>query len=141
VIAYVDWSVVLRIVFREPDPLEEWSLLTVAVTSTLLRVEAWRAIERETVLRVRTDETLREKRNELADVLSRLTYVPVDEDLLQEAAQAFPTVVGTLDALHLATALVYRYAQPPEQPPLLFATHDAQRARAARAMHFEVIGA
>lgn len=37
--------------------------------------------------------------------------------------------------------MTYRSAQPPDERPLLFATHDTQLARAARAMHFEVIGA
>jgi hypothetical protein len=37
--------------------------------------------------------------------------------------------------------MIYRSAQPSDERPILFATHDLALARAARAMHFEVIGA
>jgi hypothetical protein len=44
-----------------------------------------------------------------------------------------PTVVRTLDALHLASALLLREQQN-EAP--LFATHDVQQSVAARALGF-----
>ena len=47
-----------------------------------------------------------------------------------------PTTLGTLDAIHLASALVLRE----EVPDLVFATHDRQPAIGARALGFEVIG-
>lgn len=47
------------------------------------------------------------------------------------------TTYATLDAIHLATALLLRE----ELAELDFATHDARLALAARSMGFAVVGA
>lgn len=140
-IAYLDSSVLMRIVFREPDPLAEWPLIITGVTSTLTRVESARAMDREVILGVATEDALREKQREIADILRRLEYVPLEGPVLAQAAEPLPLVLGTLDSIHLASAILYRATQPPDERPLLFATHDQQLARAARAMNFEVLGA
>lgn len=44
--AYVDTSVLLRIVLEEPDPLREWSEIQIGLTSALLRVECCRTLDR-----------------------------------------------------------------------------------------------
>jgi hypothetical protein len=74
-------------------------------------------------------------------ILNRLDVTKLDEKVLARAAQPFPIPIGTLDAIHLATALHLRARWPPDERPLLFATHDRALAAAARAMHFDVIGA
>jgi predicted nucleic acid-binding protein len=141
VIVYLDSSVILRIVLREPDPLAEWNEITEGVTSTLTRVEAARTIDRNAVLHTASDEALSEKRTEIADILRRVDFVPMEDAVLDEAARPRPFVLGALDAIHLASAILYREGQPFSARRLLFATHDLQLARAARAMHFEVLGA
>ena len=57
--------------------------------------------------------------------------------VLGRAALPMATPVKTLDALHLASALLWRERRNPD---LVFATHDPQQARAARALGFECIG-
>jgi hypothetical protein len=47
-----------------------------------------------------------------------------------------PTIVKTLDAIHLASAIVIRERRGIE---LLFATHDTQQAIAARALGFTTL--
>jgi hypothetical protein len=47
------------------------------------------------------------------------------------------TVVKTLDALHLASAMLLRERHG---LTLVFATHDPQQARAARGLGFECVG-
>lgn len=140
-IAYIDCSVLMRVVFREPNSLADWPLITTGVTSTLTRVEAARAMDREIVLGAATQSALRDKQREIADILRRLEYVPLEDPVLAQAAQPLPLVLGTLDSIHLATAMLYRATQPPDERPLRFATHDQRLARAARAMSFEVLGA
>jgi hypothetical protein len=49
-----------------------------------------------------------------------------------------PTALGTLDAIHLATAALWRESQGTE---LAMATYDGVLATAARASGFSVIGA
>ena len=61
---------------------------------------------------------------------------PVTNQVLQRASATFPTVVGTLDAIHLATALSIREIENVD----LLLTHDSQLATAARSLRFEVMG-
>ena len=56
--------------------------------------------------------------------------------MLGRAADPFPTTLGSLDAIHLASALLVR----DELEGLAFATHDDELGTAARATGFEVYG-
>ncbi|HEX8152322.1 MAG TPA: hypothetical protein VF698_04310 [Thermoanaerobaculia bacterium] len=47
----------------------------------------------------------------------------------------------TLDAIHLATALLYEKTQSADEPPIWFATHDRKLADAAKAANLRVLGA
>jgi hypothetical protein len=69
--------------------------------------------------------------------LRNVDVVGLDRVVLARAAQPFTTVLGTLDALHLATALLFRDR---EAPDLVFATHDGALAIAARAHGMNVVG-
>jgi predicted nucleic acid-binding protein len=140
VIAYVDSSVVLRIILRDHASLAEWPRIERGVASGLLAVECYRTLDRYWREDRLNDATFEMKRNETAEILVGLNLMPLTEGLLHSAAQPFPTIIATLDAIHLSSAIAYRAVLPPGSPPLLFATHDAQLARAARAMNFEVIG-
>ncbi len=57
--------------------------------------------------------------------------------IVHMAAGAMPTVLRTLDGLHLATAISLRNSR---REPEIIATHDRVLAIAARASGFEVIG-
>ena len=56
--------------------------------------------------------------------------------VFQRASEPFSTVVGTLDAIHLATALSIREIENVD----LLLTHDSQLATAAKSLGFEVMG-
>jgi predicted nucleic acid-binding protein len=58
--------------------------------------------------------------------------------ILRRAGQPLLVPLRALDAIHVATAVVYRERRAPD---LVFATHDRRQARAAAALGFEVIGA
>jgi uncharacterized protein len=136
VIAYVDASVVVRVLLAEPDPLREWRSLDRLVSSRLLEVECLRALDRLRLLEHVDDRTSGERRRALLDTLATVDVVPLDERILERAAQPFPTLVRTLDAIHLASALEVR----DEIDDLLFATHDERLGLAASAMGFAVVG-
>lgn len=88
-----------------------------------------------------TDENYSSKSAAATTLIQRLDVRPISDSVLDIATMSFPTPVATLDALHLATAMIYRAGQPPDERPIVFATHDLALGRAARAMQFDVIGA
>lgn len=63
--------------------------------------------------------------------------VDVTRTVLRRTAEPFPTPLGTLDAIHLATALAWREASG---EALTMATHDKALGMAARAVGLEVVG-
>jgi predicted nucleic acid-binding protein len=139
VIAYIDASVLLRIVLRQPSPLENWDHLTLGVTSALLAVECQRGIDQLWHRGELTEDDVAEKRVLIKTFVTRLDVHPIDEHVLEIASQSLPTPLATLDAIHLSTALLYRAAHR-DEGRVYFATHDRALARAAHAMHFDVIG-
>jgi predicted nucleic acid-binding protein len=134
--AYVDSSVVVRILFGEPNPLRIWSQIDRAVSSELLSVECLRTLDRVRFRARLDDRTLGERRRGMLDLIDAIEIVPLDRSILERAGDPLPTSIGTLDAIHLASALAIR----DDVPDLLFATHDEELALAASAMGFDVQG-
>jgi len=137
VIAYVDASVLLRLVLGEPGRLAKWREVDTAVSSALAEVEVVRTLDRLRVRAELTPEETADRRGTAYRLLEAVSLADVSTPILRRAADPFPTPLGTLDAIHLATALAWRDARR----EVVMATHDAQLALAARACGFEVIGA
>jgi predicted nucleic acid-binding protein len=133
---YIDSSVILRILFREPNPVEVWGKWDSAFSSNLWRVEALRTVDRLRLSGDLSDEDVADLVREIRIVHETLAIYPLSERILQRASESFPTVVGTLDAIHLATALAIREVEPID----LLLTHDGQLATAARSVGFSVLG-
>jgi predicted nucleic acid-binding protein len=137
VIAYVDASVLLRVVLGEPGRLAEWEDIDEGVTSELAEVECLRSIDRLALLGRIPPGRAPERRAAVYRLLDELSVFEVARPVLSRAATPFPTPLGTLDAIHLATAILWR-EQNGRRFPL--ATHDAALGVAARASGFEVVG-
>jgi len=134
--AYIDSSVVLRIVFGEERPLAEWHLVRRAISSVLLHVECRRAVDRERITS-RHFEQVALYRDALMQTFETFEFIDVTDDVISLAAQAMPIVIRTLDAIHLATALDW---QRRERKDFVFMTHDTQLADATRRAGFDVLG-
>lgn len=135
--AYLDSSVILRLVLDEPGRLREWDDIDTAVTSELAQVECLRTLDR---LRARgglDSEDLAIRRAAVFRLCEAVELVDLGKPVLARAADQFPTPLGTLDALHLATALLWKQWR---SQTLVFATHDAQLGTAARSVGLEVYG-
>ncbi len=133
---YVDSSVLLRVILGEPEPLATWREIEVAVSSELIRIECLRTIDRARIESRLGDEAVSRHRADVLDAIEGFDLVPLATNVLERAAEPFPTLIGTLDALHLSSALLVRE----RYERLRFATHDRVLGIAARAMGFAVEG-
>lgn len=133
---YVDSSVLLRIVLGEPDRLRIWPTITNAVSSELIRLECLRTIDRARVRLGLEDARIAKYRADVLEAVDAFTLVALDSIVLERASEPFPTALGSLDAIHLASALLAR----DNLGDLAFATHDDELAMAALATGFQVHG-
>lgn len=136
-IAYVESSVVLRLVLGQPGSLREWRTLDGGVASALVEVECLRTLDRLRLAEGLRETELARRRETVYRILETLEVVEPTRPILTRAAQPLPVALGTLDAIHLATALVWREAT---ETDLAFATHDARLGTAARALGLHAIG-
>jgi predicted nucleic acid-binding protein len=137
VIAYVDSSVVLRVVLGQRGRLEDWSAIDRAVASALIEVECLRTLDRFRLAHQLTEAELVRYRVATYRLIEEIDLVEITRPVLSRASQPFATSLGTLDAIHLATAILWR-DQTSES--LMLATHDGALALAARSHGFKVIG-
>ena len=70
-------------------------------------------------------------------LIRSLELVHIDEVVLERAAQPMPTELGTLDAIHLATALLWKETT---RVDLVMTTHDGALALGAQAYGLRVLG-
>lgn len=134
---YVDSSVLLRVALGQPDRLASWREIDAAVTSALTEVECLRTLDRRRQRGLLSDAELAERRGLVVRLLQRMERVELSVGILRRAADPFPTPLGTLDALHLATALLYSRSTT---SALIVATHDRELATAAQALGLAVQG-
>jgi predicted nucleic acid-binding protein len=137
VIAYLDSSVLLRKVLRQPGSLGEWSAIRTGVASALAETECLRTLDR---LRLRSglpDKELARRRETVFRLLESIEVVEVTAPVLARAAHPLPTELGTLDAIHLATALLWREHTGGD---IVMATHDGALGTAAKACGLRVVG-
>jgi predicted nucleic acid-binding protein len=139
VIVYVDTSVVVRRLLGQAEPITGWGEWDAAYASVLCRTEFYRTLDR-----VRMEGGIADvDRSAVGDRFELFWEtchrVGLSEPVLRRAEEAFPTVLGTLDAIHLASAIVADRVSKAQIEEIL--THDIQLARAARASGYRVRGA
>ncbi len=136
-IVYLDSSTVLRVLLRQPHPLAMWGRWERAYASDLVGVEARRVIDRLRLESLLVDKDVAQAHGYLRAIERTIGRIALTRVVLQRAALPMPTVVKTLDAIHLASALLLRERR---NLSITFATHDDQQATAARALGFDSVG-
>jgi uncharacterized protein len=137
-VKYVDASAVLRVVFSEPGPAVPLAAGDRVVSSQVVEVEAFRAVDRERLLGHLDDTQTATKRKELTDLLAMLDLAPVDGTVIDRAKSSFAVNVRALDAIHVATAEMLAAEARGER--LQFWTHDERQATAALSRGLTVHG-
>src|SRR5579872_2243051 len=137
-IAYIDSSVLLRLVLGQPDSLPEWRQIDRGISSALIATECLRALDRLRIRAKLSDAEVATRRGAILNLINSLELIEIDSIVLDRAAQPMPTELGTLDAIHLASALLWKESIGVDP---VIATHDGALGLAARAHGFAVIGA
>ena len=134
---YVDTSVILSRFLGQPNMLAQWGGWETVYTSVVTRVEYLRTIDR-----LRLDGSIGDAERVALHERFESLWLSVHQvllggSILTRAAQSFPTVLGTLDALHLSSALA---VIDDSAKDLTLLTHDRQLARASSALGIAVVG-
>ena len=136
-IAYLDSSTVLRIILGQTNALKEWRSITEGVASALVEVECLRTLDRLRLAEGLEDTQIAVRREAVFRFLEAVEVVELTRPVLARASQPLPTALGTLDAIHPATALLWKDRSG---AALVMATHDDALAIAARASGLRVVG-
>lgn len=135
---YLDTSVVLRVLLGQSNAINCWGEWGSAYVSGLMRTEFHRTADRLRLEGKITDGERGQLTADFNSVWATCYQISFDARVLQRAAEPFPTIIGTLDAIHLASALLL---QAQLNKPVLLLTHDRQLARGAAASGMQVRGA
>lgn len=135
-VVYLDSSIVLRKLRNQPGAVEDWSEWVRAIASELMEIEILRSLDRATVSGSLSPSGYVDRVLALPELLAKLEIFPLTSAVLKRAARPLSVPLGTLDAIHLATALLW--VEENEQD-LTFATHDKQLALAARVSGLQVL--
>ncbi len=134
--AYLDTSALLRLILREAGALDQLRSLDRLISSELIVVEAARTIDRLRHHGALSAEEAIDRQDVINEWFEAIDLVLLRPPVLNRAREPLPAPLGTLDALHLATALPWRDRMA---EPVVMATHGQALALAARAFGFEVV--
>jgi predicted nucleic acid-binding protein len=137
-IALIDSSVLLRMLLDQRGMLAERKKISLGVASRLVEVECLRTLDRRQLNGDLSTAQAARRIEALYAQLEQLEMVEVTPAILRRASQPLSVPLGTLDAIHLATAAAWRDDRDLD---ITIATHDRALAAAARAAGFAVIGA
>lgn len=135
-IAYLDTSIILLPLLGQAKGFD-WTKWDFVYSSELFGLEVRRTIDRLRLELALDDSGVGAAHQELSRIERHVGIVPLNHAVLRRSALPMPTVVKTLDAIHLTSALIL---QEKKRIKLIFATHDLQQATAAKAFGFEVLG-
>ncbi len=136
-IAYIDASVLLRVALGQANALSEWRHIDRGISSALVTTESLRTLDRVRLRAGLTDLEMARRRSTVLALIDSLELIEIDSLVLDRAAQPMPTELGTLDAIHLASSLLWQDASGED---LTMATHDRALGVAAQAHGLKVVG-
>ena len=134
--AYLDSSVLIRLILDERNAFEEIRGYPTIYSSFLLRTECLRVLHRLLVERKISEASYSSACDDLFEALRTVNMVEVSRTVLRRAEEPLPFALGTLDALHLATARLLIE----NQIQVVILTHDSALARTAAALGLAVAG-
>lgn len=135
--AYVDSSVLVRVILKHENAFQNYQMFEEIYSSILFKIEVSRTIERFRLEGILTDDERVNKVRTFHEMMDHIYEIPFVSLILRRAAESFPTIISTLDAIHLASAW---WLREEKKVSPIFLTHDQQLGKAAMAMGFETLG-
>ena len=133
---YLDSSVFLRHLFGHRGQLQIKGFPLLAA-SELLGIEVHRTIDRYRLEKKITDRETGLLKQEAESFFRGIELVAITRLVKKRASESFPSILGTLDGLHMASALLLKEKK---YSAIQMATHDEQLQNCARALGFSVLG-
>jgi len=93
-IAYLDSSVLLRLVLGQRNALKEWRTIEQGVASALVEVECLRTLDRLRLGERLGDDQIALRREAVYRMLDAMEVVEITRPVLARAAQPLPTTLG-----------------------------------------------
>jgi predicted nucleic acid-binding protein len=137
-IVYLDSSVLLRWLLNSPKIYSGFLTWDSCYTSELLYIEVNRVLNRLRLENEINDEEYANLQITFSDFYSTVSVIEMNQAVKWKSAEPFPTILGTLDAIHLSSALLL--LEKNKKLKLTFLTHDTQLSTAATAMGLSVSG-
>jgi uncharacterized protein len=122
---YFDSSALVKLVLDEPESqaLFDFMGTSGAISSNVARTEVYRAV-------VRVEPT---RGVDVVALLQQVALIPLTPDILETAGRLMPSSMRSLDAIHLASALLIR------DDLEAFVAYDARLLNAAAALGLPVV--
>lgn len=133
-VAYLDSSLVLRYILSGENAIQHALECEKLISSELLEIECRRVIHRCRMQGELNDAGMETTTERLNKLLSGISLIQLSAAIKKRAMEAFPVSIKTLDALHLASALVYTEKKPEES--ILIFSHDEGMNRCAKILGF-----
>lgn len=135
-VAYLDSSVLLKHILNGGEEISQVFECDSVVSSELLEIECRRVIHRYRLEKYLDDSGYITAIDRLEKILIGVSLLSMTEEIKKRASQAFPVIIKTLDALHLASALIFQSVWSEET--LFVFSFDRGLNRCARAMGLAV---
>ena len=133
---YLDSSLVLRYILNNDDGIRGIKETDVVGSSDLLIIECKRVLQRERLESHLSDSQYSDAVSLLDTVTDHLYLIELGRTVKRRASGSFPTVIGTLDAIHLASAALWQESDPETELRVL--SYDNQLTTCARAIGLQV---
>lgn len=132
---YLDSSAVLHWLLKAPGYFAYFSKWSKSVSSALLRVECHRTLDRLRLENRINDAEVSALKMQLKNILESIFVVGIQDSIIARASESFPTVIKSLDAIHLATLII---TQNESDSKLTLVTHDDKMILAATSLGISI---
>lgn len=133
---YFDSSAVLSSLLDQSPNFKDWKKVERGFSSAVILIECNRVLDRYRLLNEIDDIELVELKTCLKRFTSSITIFHISPEIVQRASESFPTIVGSLDSIHLSTALEIRENIVKD---LIFVSDDKQQTICALALNLETV--